>query len=541
MANNKIIYGKIITLDDKDTIAEAMYIEDGIIKFIGTHDGVQKFKTGKTLILDFGGNFIYPGFMDAHMHGTMAATQLCGYCDLSAGKNVKDYVKIIKDFIAKNPGWHTYVGTNWLVQNMKEYPTKKELDDLHVDAEIYMLTEDRHMVWTNSKVLEKYKITSATAKTIGTASCKVFPNGEPTGVFSDSPAMALVSGIKLPIDVSRKGYIEWQKQAFSWGYTAVCEAAVLERTPTLMCSRYSELAETGLFKLRTYALYLVPFGKDNWQEEINYVKDCAAKFNSEYFKIYGIKLFADGVVEARSAWLLEDYSDEPGYRGFPIIKDEKLLVDMINAANLEDLVVHVHSIGDASTQLIVNGMIKSQQQTGSEDARNAIAHLELVDKKDIERMGKNKIIACVAPMWSPFMPTYSEIEIKYLGKKRGMSILPIKSFVDANALIAFHSDYPGCKNAAIPETLYRAVTRSSSSLGKVSQRNPKECITIKQALYAMTRNVAYSFKEEKRLGTIEVGKIANFTIFDTNFLNCPVENIAKAKVVNTIVDGEIVY
>lgn len=541
MFKDKIIYGKIITLDDKDTIAEAMYIKNGRIAAVGSRTQIQKYKKTKTLALDYGDNCIYPGFMDAHMHGSMAATQEFGYVDLSSGKSIEDYIDIMKKYIADHPSQSVYVGTNWLIQILDRYPTRYDLDAIKTDAMIYMMTEDKHLIWVNSKVVENLHIGQNFLKKYGKTTCRTFANGQPTGVFADAQAMSIISSIKLPVDAGRRGFIEWQKRAFSLGYTAVNEAAATELNTTQICSRYAELVEAGIWKLRTYAVYLIQPTKSNWKHQLQRVKEYQKKFNSEYFNIYGVKVFEDGVIEAHTAWMLEDYSDDPGNCGKPIISNKNHLINVISEANSLDLAVHVHSIGDAATKFVTDAMVQSQNKTKIKNPRNTIAHLEIVAKDDIVKIGKNHIIACVAPLWIPLVGSYARTELKLVGQKRCERLYPIQSFVKAKALTVFHSDYPGSHSVSIVEALFRAITRYSSTGGKESVRTPQEAVSRQQALYSMTRNIAYSFKQEKNLGTIEVGKVANFTIFNTDFLTCPVSQISKAKLVNTIVDGEIVY
>lgn len=539
---DKIIYGKIITLDDKDTIAEAIVVRNGKIIFVGSRTDARKYKTGRTLVLDYGDlNCIYPGFMDAHIHGIIAANELHGFVDLSKGKTAQDYVNIMRKYIENNPNQPVYVGSNWLIQTIDKIPNSKMLDELPTKARVYMITEDKHIVWVNSKVMKDLHIDKKKAEDYGKNSCLVYDNGEPSGLFSDAVALEMVASIEMPTDINRWGFIEWQRKAFANGYTAVSEAAILESKQKPMCTRYDELIKCGIWKLRTYAVHIIHPHLPDWSAQIDHVIDVSKKLNSEYLKTYGIKLFTDGVVEARSGWMLDDYNDEPGFKGKAIISDHKHMVDIIERANKNDLLVHVHSIGDAATKFTVDAMIEAQKKLPNKDHRNIIAHLECVRQEEIEKMSKNKIIGCVAPLWVPIIPTYSSVEEKYLGKTRQMNAYKIKSFIDAGVVTCFHSDYPGTKSISIPDSIYRAVTRQSTAFGPVSLRNKDEIITRKQALYCFTRNPAYSFREEKRMGTIEVGKLANFTIFDTDFLTCPVEDISKAKVVNTIVDGEIVY
>lgn len=542
MSKKQILYGKVITLDDKDTIAEAIVEENGKIVFVGSHDEAQKYKDGNTLVLDFGNACIYPGFMDAHVHGQMAAWQLSGYINLAGGDTLEDYIRIMQNFVKANPGYKSYIGTNFLIQKLKRYPTAKDLDKISTTASVYMLTEDKHICCCNTKVMKDLGIDAALVKKLNTQSILVDEKGDPVGCFEDTASMKIVSSIELPVDITRKGYIAWQRLAFSNGLTAVCEAAVIEdgRINNL-CSRFNELVKTGIWKLRTYGVYLLEPNEDNMEQQIDWVKKCKQKFDTEYFKLTGVKVFSDGVVEAHTAFLLDDYADRPGFKSRCVIKDYDRFVKTIELANKNDLLVHVHCIGDAAAKFVTSAMVDAQNNLKIKDARNCICHLELVSPEDIEKMGKNHIIACVAPLWVPSIDIYGNIEEEYVGKERKEQLFKIKSFIDAGAVTCFHSDYPGCHSVSPIQGIYRAITRCDAKRGKSSLRNASESITRKQALYGYTRNAAYSFREEKRLGSIEVGKIANFSVIDKDFLTCPVEDIPKAKVINTIVDGKIVY
>ena len=174
------------------------------------------------------------------------------------------------------------------------------------------------------------------------------------------------------------------------------------------------------------------------------------------------------------------------------------------------------------------------------DQRNAFAHLQVVAPEDIKRMSEYNVIAVVPPLWAPREKSYGKLELEYLGPDREGNCYPIKSFLDAGAKITFHSDYPVSPIMSMPQSIYAAVKRYQT-LEECEPRNLKESIGVMDALKAMTINTAYQFGQEDHLGSLEIGKVANMVVYDVDFLNDDIEKIPDAKLISTIVDGEVVY
>ncbi len=536
-----IIYkGRVITLDDKDTIAEAIGVKQGKIVFIGSIKDANNFIDSKTKQIDLGKNCIYPGFIEGHAHGLLAADKIVWLADLAKGKNVQDYLKIIKKFIQDHPGREDYVG-NGCVLNEKPLPTAQMLDEISKDVCIYMQTEDGHTLWVNSKVLEKFKAEITEARRIDPETVDVDENGNPTGILSDAICAFIYSMLKKPNKVVKKGLLGWQDFVFSQGYTATVDAAVIQSDVIKAPECYYELAKEGKWKLRTYAaFYIAEFGDDQIQQ-INNAKMYADKFNCEFFKINATKFFVDGVVEAHTAGLIDDYCNTPGQKGQLRINDSHKLAEWMEESFKRGLGVHIHSVGDEATRIAVAAAVETRETICDFGQRIILAHLQLVRPEEIAKFGEYQIIACVPPLWVSKSKIYYPMEVDYLGKERADHTYPIKSFLDQNTTIIFHTDYPVTPIMSIPASIFRAITRYKQEDGVECQRWKEEGITRKQALYALTRNVAYSLNEQNRLGTLEVGKIANMSVFDTDFLNCEIKDICDAKLINTIVDGEIVY
>ena len=298
---------------------------------------------------------------------------------------------------------------------------------------------------------------------------------------------------------------------------------------------YVDLSKAGKLKLRTYAVHTV---KD--PEDVLKLAELANEVNNEYFKITGPKVFIDGVVEAHTAWLLEEYSDQSGYFGVKVFDDHDKLVEIAKLANEYDMNVHCHTVGDGAIKFAIDALSEAQIATGNMDQRNALAHLQVVDSEDIKRMGEYNIIPVVAPLWAPKEETQFKLELAYLGDERAENCYPIKSFIDEGAKITFHSDYPVSPFLDIPQSIYSAVKREYTIMD-CQPRNLKESISVMDALKAMTINTAYQFGQEDHLGTLDIGKVANMVVYDVDFLNDDIEKIPDAKLISTIVDGEIVY
>lgn len=536
-----VIYkGKVITLDNHDTIAEAIGVKKGKIIFVGSVKNAEPFIDDQTKLVDLGKSCIYPGFIEGHAHGLLAANKFAWFADLTKGKNVKDYLNILRQFIEDHPGREDYVG-NGCVLNEKPLPTCKMLDEISTDACIYMQTEDGHTLWVNSKVLEKFKKEIEEARKADPETVDVDENGKPVGILSDAICMTIFAMLKEPNPVIKKGLMDWQTLSFSEGYTAAVDAAVTQNDNIRALECYHELVQEGKWKLRTYASYFITEVGDNQIQEIRYAKDCAKKFNCEYFKINSTKFFMDGVVEAHTAGLTEDYCNTPGNKGQLRISDSHLLAQWMEESFKNGLGVHIHSVGDAATQIAVAAAAEVRETIYDFGQRIVLAHLQLVRPEDYAKFGEYQIIACVPPLWVPKSKIYYPQEVSYLGEERASHGYPIKSFVDQNTTIIFHTDYPVSSIISIPHAIFRAIERYRPQDGIETQRWKEEGISRKEALYALTKNVAYSINEQDRLGTLEVGKIANMSVFDTDFLTCKIEDIPEAELVNTIVDGEIVY
>lgn len=539
-----LLLGNVITMDPANPTAEAVVVEDGIITFVGSLEEARKHCSGNAVEKDYGTASIYPGFLEAHTHGILAADrfQQADLTEVTYRKGevvMNDYVEAMKQYMEEHPGLSMYKGAGWLIKDCE--PNAAMLDAICPDVPMLLNTEDGHSMWVNTAAMKKFGIDAEAVKKYGTDCVRVDSEGNPTGYLSENPCIELLGKISMTKEECKNGLLMWQDRAFSYGFTGVTEAGLGLACPDA-AEAYQELCDEGKWKLRTYANQIidesVPDAK--LDSALGRVLDMHHKYNSEYFKVIGTKLFMDGVIEAHTGWLEEEYSDQPGYYGLKRCPESSRVAKIVGFNNQNGMNVHFHSIGDAATRTVVEGIAQAETETGVKDGRNTVAHLQVVRTEDIRAFADHGIIAVVAPLWVGKFPIEYDITCSYIGK-RADTEYPIKSFYDADAKVNFHSDYPVSNSMSVARSVYMSAARTQPSLGQEGVHNPSECISKQQALEAMTTNVAYQWREEDRQGSISVGKLANFAVFDTNFLKDDLDSIWDAQVKATYVDGKVVY
>lgn len=537
-----LILGNIITMDEKRPFAKAALVKNGVFAYIGNAEKAKKLADTDAQVLDYGENYIYPGFIDGHAHGCFAGYRAIGQAPLAQAGLKTDYAKyskIIKEFIAKNPQRQIYMAAGWIPN--EEPISKAYLDEICPDKPLIMNSADAHSCLLNTKALEWAGVDAEYAKKYGYDLVHVDENGQPNGFICEGPAFAIIHNVPVTVEEAKAYILSWQDLAFANGLTASAFAGDDLRFPE--AEAYHQLEEEGKLKLRTYANVIIPDNAEDPKAEIANIAAIRAKYSSEYYNIIGGKVLLDGVVEAHTAWLLEDYKNQPGYHGVERFNDHDKMVELIVAADKEGLSIHAHSVGNGATHFMLDCIEKAEKITGDMDQRNVIAHLQYVTDDDIRRMGTTRSVAAVPPLWTLKMPGGYDMEVAYAGREWADNAYPIKSFFDAGANVVFHSDYPVSPLLDNRLSIYMAEKRAAPKaiMGGDTQRNIKESITREQSLRAITINVARQFRQEHRMGTIEFGKIANMTVYDCDFLHDDIEKVACANIIATIVDGEEVY
>ena len=539
MKAETIILGNVITMDEFKPYAEAIAVADEKIIYVGSKDAAMKLKDDRTKVLDYGRNSIYPGFLEAHCHPGLAGNNMFGRANLLEGKTPEDYLAILKEYVEKNQDKPHIVGSGW-ADDLLYQLNAKQLDEICPDKPMINQSAGGHMMWVNTKAMEAYDINEEAVAQWGADCIHVDENGKPNGLLAETPAIDLVKRVQPDLGQAKKELLGFQQYAFSNGYTGVYDAGyqlLTKHDPRA----YKELDDEGRLKLYSYCGSFVNDNTDTPEEDMERIAKEAEEFNGKHVRVIGAKVFADGVVEGHTAWMLDDYVDKPGYKGVRRFDDHEKMVRLVKAAAAHNMNVHIHSIGDGATKAWIDAIAEAQSETGNFDMRNALAHLQEVAPEDVKRIGEYNVMAVCGIMWAIKEPDSFPQEVAYVGEEKSNNAYPVKSIMDAGGVVASHSDYPVSHNFSAVQAFCLGVLKKLPSVPDDYIRNIDQAISRHEALKTLTSNVAYMWHEEDRMGTISVGKLANFVVMDRDFMHDDFADIEKAVCLATIVDGDIVY
>jgi len=532
-----LILGNVITMDEHKPRAEAVAVQGDKIIYVGSADVARKLCDDHTLVEDYGKNSVYPGFLEAHCHPGGAGYKIVGTAHLDRLATLEKNVQIIKEYIDKYPEKELVTGIGFTVNDVM--PTAAMLDAICPDKPVICISQDGHSAWLNTPAMVKFEINEAAARKWGTDCIRVDGNGTPTGYLSEGPAVALSSKVEKTVNDMKAALLAWQEYALSNGYTASYNAGV-ELVSSNEPLAYYELEKEGKLKHYSFAGSLVKDNTDTPEEDVANIAKVAKEHNSKHYKLLGPKAFCDGVIETHTGWMIDEYLDAPGYHGVRRFDDHDKMVRLVKASSEHGFSVHVHALADAAVRAWVDAMAEAEEATGNFDMRNTLAHLQQVQPDDVKRMADYNITACCGMMWRAKAPEYFSVEYKFIGEKAYHSY-PLQDYVKCGAVVVSHSDYPVSPDFSVPYAVCLGVIGYQPSLGKETIRNADQNMSREDTLKALTTNVAYSWHEEDRMGSLEIGKLANFAVFDKDFLKDSFEEIEKAKCLATFVDGEQVY
>ncbi|MCR5505983.1 MAG: amidohydrolase [Bacilli bacterium] len=533
-----LILGNVITMDVNKPYAEAVAIQGERIIYVGAREVAKKLCTENTKIYDYGNNSIYPGFLDAHCHPGGAGYQMNGLAHLDREASLEECIRVMKEYMDSHPGKDIYSGQGFQVQEIQ--PHARMLDAICPDKLMCLTDVSGHSMWINSLAMKQFGIDKEAVKRWGDAQVKVDENGEPTGYISEAPVFHVRAQIKLSLEDMKDAVLTWQSFALSKGYTGAYNAGV-NLVSMMEPEAWLALDKENKLKIYNFGGYMLGDNTDTPEEDIEFIEKEMARLNSKHNRIIGAKVFCDGIVEGRTAWMLEDYEGQPGYKGVARFDDHEKMVRLIVAASNHHMNVHVHTIGDAAIRAWIDAFAEAEEETGNFDQRNAMAHLQCAHPEDVRRIAEYNIMAVDGMMWREKTLCDYVIPLENIGEKRGNATYPLKNYMDNGALLVSHSDFPVSPYFDVTFAFCIGANGYVPSEGIEMKRDDGQNLSRFDTLKALTINVAYTWHEENNMGSLEVGKLANIAVFEKDFLKDSFEEIEKARCLATFVDGELVY
>jgi predicted amidohydrolase YtcJ len=538
-----MLNGKVITVDSDFSIAEAVAIKDAKIVGVGSSTDMKKLAGDNTRLLDLNGATMLPGINDAHCH-------LNGF-GLERPPMVVDLayplIKSMADMRAATANKAADVGPDrWIsgwgwdrgfLAEFKDkpepWPTRFDIDPVSPDNPVAYTDFSGHVCLANSKALEMAKIDKNTPDP-DSGIIQRDASGEPTGILFETAAGLVRQLIPPPTEAERKtGILNAMAELNSLGITCVTEPGL---GPDLI-RIYNDLYNQGKFTLRVNCMIMGGSSLEAVKNILNNV-GTGTGFGNEWLRISGLKLMADGIPPSKTAFMYEDYIG--GGHGQLLVDGETdgerydMLISMIKYANAQGFQIGIHVTGDRGIDACVDGYIAALAEHPW-DARHYIIHTDYVTPECIQRMAENNISANVQ---SAIKWTIGNLMVSITGEKRAAYHWPLKSLFDGGVKVTNSSDasvtYPDWRQG-----VESAVLRKDKATGKVIGAD--QCIAVEQAIRSYTVNGAWQDHQDNIRGSIEIGKLADFTIIGGDILTIDPNKIHEIPVLYTIVDGKTVY
>lgn len=535
MNTNKVVYGNIVTMNERQPRAQAMVIKDGKIAFVGAKEDMREFIDSYTEVIDFGSETVYPGMIDVHSHLGLLTSIMGGGPKFNWGDSYEQNVRDMTEFIKANPGRDIYKAYGFTADAVRGNPTHELLDAIEIDGKkidkpIVIAEVSGHLCWLNKAAMEKFGVNKNMAKKYGESVVPCGEDGEPIGCVKETPHFAIFNTLPLDRDEAKEIIIQMQDAHLESGYSMVGDCGINEG-PNPMVSAMGELAQEGKLKQKVRAYYQIFETCEEPLKEVERAIEYAKQYNCDSFKIVGIKIFLDGINEGLSSWSLKPYkhyqfqgNPYSGYKRWNYDRIDEL-AEIIRKANANGLSMQFHAYGSGSARYALDAIEKAQEGALHPDFRNAVSHLLCVEKEDILRFAKLNVIPVVAPQWYIFSPTaiesekiiYGDPEIdKDLDGEGYLDMGCLQSYLDSGANMVFHSD--GDDDVKPSTIFFCAVNKYDACMDpEMKPRNLKERMSAYDAVKCFTVNSAYVLREEKNVGTLEVGKQADFVVFDADF------------------------
>jgi len=551
------INASIITLETEQPTAEAMFIEGGLIKAIGTKQTILKLKTKRTKIIDLKGLTILPGFIDSHTHVAISAF-LDPMIDLSGFKHKT--AKAVWRYLAeqaktKKPGeWVVGKGIDPVLVEDLTAPNLAFLDSLVPNNPLVLISQSLHSYWVNTKTLNKVGLDKFTKDPSPSSFYEKDSLGNLTGLIAEQkaflPILEQLQKAVLTPKIMMNATVKVLNAYAKNGNTSVVSAGIQIndakplRLYEFLASDKPKFIDQFLSKLGILP-QRVPLPRHfiYIRQDKDFLLPDKPTIN-DFYSILGVKLWYDGSPYTGSMFLNEPYLNSEfclnslrvpiNSRGAALI-DKDSLVDIIANYNAKDWQIAVHAQGDAATDEVIKAFAKANKIKDLTQKRNRLEHCLLLSELDMAQLKQLNMT-----------PNFHINHIYYYGKTlkneiigadRSQLMLPVATAIKAGLTVSLHADQPmfESKPFRLIQTAVERQTKEGDTIG-FNQKN-----SVLEGLKAMTINAAWQIHKEDKLGSLKVGKYADFIVVDKNPLEIPTSDLEKIKILSTFINGTMVH
>ncbi len=540
MKSIAFINGKVYV--EKGTFAEAVFIEDGIIRAVGGSREISSLAGTGTETVDLGGKTVIPGINDSHLHFLMFGYGLME-ADTAGVRSIDELVERCRAFMARYPercerglysiGWNEALFT----EGEKRFPNRHDLDRISTDIPVVLSRICGHIQCGNTKAIEILGLDRGfepcTDGTIGTEE-----DGFPNGVFTEN------AGARLHHNAIPGHTPEEAMRAFELAQAEAVSKGITSIQPNDVGQSHLSMDETfrvihqiydcGLGKLR----YRHQVGVENPEELRHYIDTEYASGvydDPDRLDLGPLKLFKDGSLGGHTAFLTQDYRDDPGNRGVETHPDEymRLLCEMANEAGMQ---IVTHSIGNAATAKMV-GIYEGLDRFEGNPLRHGIIHCQITERSLLERIARDRIPVFYQPV---FLNYHTHILVDRVGPELAATSYAFGTARKLGIPVSYSTDCP-MEDCNPFHNIYHAVTRADSSGWPAGGLFPDECVSVEDAVDAYTAGSAFNEFKENVKGRIRPGFLGDLVVLDRDIFTCGKEEIFRILPEMTVIGGEIVY
>lgn len=528
--------GPIYTANDEMPQVEAIAVRKGVITYAGPDEGkwCQEAAGGNTTMINLDGAAAYPGFTDSHGHllgiGLREMT-----LNLEGTTSIEELKSRVKAIAQETPDGQTIYGRGWIETHWPEnrFPTRADLDEVSTSHPVILERADGHASVVNSLALTQSNITRETENPFGGAINRD-ENGEATGMLIDNAAELVQSLMpKLTEERKREAYIRGAELYASRGWTNIHSMSVDPADIAML----NALARDKDIKIRVYNSLDLISGRSQTLANMTNIKNV----QNQLVTTRAIKLYADGALGSRGAALLAPYSDDEKNSGLMLLK-ESSAQSIFDAALRNGTQVNTHAIGDRANRMILDWYEAAFarvpiSQWAVKEPRWRIEHSQVIEPSDLSRFVELGVIPSMQPSHAigdlHFAPNR-------LGSDRLEGAYAWRALIDSGSIIAGGSDAP--VEVGDPRIEFYAATQRKDLKGFSNEDwRPDQKVTQQEALKMFTIWPAYAAFQEAETGSLEVGKFADITVFETDIMTADGPEILSTKPVLTMVGGRLAY
>ena len=542
-----IVNARVLTMDPEVPEAEAVALAGETVLAVGGSDDIRALAGNGCRMIDAAGATVLPGFIESHLHLFMGGSEL-SHLQLLGVHGPAALAEALRSFAAAHPDRPVIVGQGCDYAIYDRSLTRHDLDAILPDRPVCLLAADHHTAWANTVALERAGILHG-AKVGPGNEVVMGEDGLATGELREFEAKApvlrlagehrIMAGIATgrdPVPAPTAQEMEADIPAMRAGL-AHCARNGFTSLVNMDGNRYTlQVLDTLRRRGELTARVRVPYHYRNDHSPADLAEASAmhADYNDDWLNSGFVKMFMDGVIDSGTAVMINDYPDQPGWRGEPLHEADRF-AEICVEADRRGLQIAVHAIGDGAVRRVLDGYAAQVAAHGPRDRRNRIEHIELIDRADIPRMAEMGVVASVQPshppgaMDFPMFPTLDKI-----GRGRWRDAYLTRTLAEAGARVAFASDWPVADVNPL-RSIQAAVTRAPYD-GAQDER-----LTLREVLAAYTIGGAYAEHSDHKKGMLRPGYLADVVVLDGDIEAVPPDRIGALKVAQTICGGHVVF